>query len=508
MLKYSGLILWATLILIAIFYGYPRIFDYTPRGQHDWRQTDCASLALNYYQDGMDFTKPRVHHNLGRGGHAVGEFPILYYITASLYHVFGANEGIFRVLNLLIFWLGLLALHRWIKEETQNIWFALGVPLLLFTSPIIGFYSFNFLSNAPAFGLVLMAWYSFYHFYKTQKDKWLYISMLFFLFAGLLKVTALISYVALLGMFGLEFIGVLNLNSTEKLFQSKWKQIIPFALVLVGVVVWYLVAMDYNETYQTNYFSTRTWPFWDMTWEDIEFAIDRTFVHFFPTYYHPLVHALFGSILIFIAFTPKSHNPLLYGVMLVSAFGIFLFYIIWGFAFINHDYYIINLLIVPVIGLVLFTKFVAEEFGEQANHWIVGLGIAGFIAFNALHTKTYITDSYQNENYYINPAFYTTELKEFLKEQDIQYPTRVLSTPDKSPNISLYHLNLKGWTDLYNAGFDSTNVTMFAQWNAEYLVISDKTYLEKPELQPVLEYPIGNVKGEIFFFDLKPYKKE
>lgn len=508
MSKYSGLFLWVSLITIAVIYGYPQIFDYTPRGQHDWRQTDCASLAYNYYQDGMDLTQPRVHHNLGRQGYSVGEFPILYYITAGFYTIFGPHEGIFRLLNLIIFWLGLWALHRWIKAETENIWFALGIPLLLFTSPIIGFYSFNFLSNAPAFGLVLLAWYAFYHFQKTEHLKWLYISMLFFLGAGLLKVTALISYVALFGLFGLEFLGILQLKPNERLFKAKWKSILPFAMVIVGVIVWYLTAMTYNEAHNTNYFSTRTWPFWDMTWDDIEFAIDRTFVHFFADYFHPLVHAFFGSILLFVAFTPRQHSPLLYGTILVSAFGVFLFYIIWGFAFINHDYYIINLLIVPVLGLVAFAKFVQQEFEAQAKHWLVGLCIAGFIAFNISHTKQYIEEGYQAEKYYINPAFYKPELKTFLKEKNIQYPTRVISTPDKSPNISLYHLNLKGWTDLYNQGFDSTNVRLFAQWGGQYLIISDSSYLKRPELQPVLEHPVGNFENEIFFFDLRPYKKE
>ena len=61
----------------------------------------------------MDFNHPEIHFLASDGktsGYCVGEFPILYYAVGGLYHIFGPNETVFRVFNLLIFFLGLFCL--------------------------------------------------------------------------------------------------------------------------------------------------------------------------------------------------------------------------------------------------------------------------------------------------------------------------------------------------------------------------------------------------------------
>ena len=220
------------LFLVIILYNYVEHFFDLPKGNHTWRQTDCASLALNYYQDGLNPFKPRIHHILSDSGYGVGEFPILYYITALLYKIFGVHEGIFRVLNLSIFCSGLFALYLLIRDYTKNIYIAFVLPLMIWSSPVLGFYSFNFLSNAPALGLGLIGLYNFFRYYEHQQQRYLNLSVGFFLFAGLLKITALIPFVAIFAIFGLEFLGIMKFGKSGKLFPNKWKALATLSVTI------------------------------------------------------------------------------------------------------------------------------------------------------------------------------------------------------------------------------------------------------------------------------------
>ncbi len=500
------------LILVALFYDYPTHFFDLPKGNHTWRQTDCTSLALNYYQYGMNPLNPRVHHVLAGGadggGNGVAEFPILYYLTAILYKLFGVHEGIFRLLNFSIFCGGLLALFLLIRDYAKNIYLAFALPLLVLSSPVIGFYSFNFLSDPSALGFSLIGIYNFFRFYQGGKKRAFYVAMACFLMGGLLKITALIPFVALAGLFGLEFLGILKLKKDEKLFPNKWKALIPFLLVFLGVGFWYYTAIQYNEIHQTNYFSTRTWPYWSLDKPTQNYVWRRTFRFWYPQFFLPAIHWFFVLSIVGVLLTPKKHTKLEYGVVALSSIGVVAFFFMWAYAFIDHEYYMINLVYAPILAVVIFFKYLTVIRPKIFLHWGFGAALFALLTWGIFNTKTYIKTAYSPERYTIPAAYYDPELKDFLKEHDIKSPNLAISTPDGSPNSTLYILNLKGWTDLYNFSLDSSNATALANWGTKYLIINDTTALKKWELQPYLKYPIGNFKKQLFFFDLEPYKKE
>lgn len=497
----------ALLIAVALFYNYPSHFFDTPQGSHTWRQTDCASLALNYYQDGLNPFKPRIHHVIGGAGYGVGEFPILYYTTAVLYKIFGVHEGIFRLLNLSIFCGGLLALFLLVRDYTKNIYVAYILPLLIWSSPVIGFYSFNFLSDAPALGLSLMGLYNFFRFYEHQKQRYLNLSMFCFAFAGLLKITALIPFVAITGLFGLEFLGILKLKDGKPLFLNKWKSLIPFVLAILAIAIWYYVAIQYNEAHRTNYFSTRTWPYWSLDENMKAFVWERTFRFWYPEYAHRYVHIFFVSAIGLTLLLPMLYSKLEYGLVLLCTIGTIMFFYLWAFAFIDHEYYVINLTYAPILGVLVFFKMLTEKLPKISKHWVMALLLVVFTGVSLYKTKQKIRMAYKPAKHSIPEAYYDDGLKPFLKKNNVKFTEFAISTPDGSPNSTLYHLNLRGWTDLYGLQLDTTNVESLITWGAKYLVVNDTAYLNKPELKPLLKYPIDNFKEEIFLFDLEPFKK-
>ena len=68
--------------IFSTFRG-PEIFKFQPQSHHQWRQSDCLSLALNYYQFELPFLEPQVHNLLAEEGKSVSEFPVLYSVHNS-----------------------------------------------------------------------------------------------------------------------------------------------------------------------------------------------------------------------------------------------------------------------------------------------------------------------------------------------------------------------------------------------------------------------------------------
>jgi 4-amino-4-deoxy-L-arabinose transferase-like glycosyltransferase len=177
-----------------------KILQFPPHSAHSWRQADCASLALNTWQDGFAFA-PRVHNVIEGDGRTCAEFPFFYYATALFYPVFGDADWIMRSLMLGFWLIGLWSLSRLIWHLSESRWLALGLVWWLFCSPILLFYGINYLPNVPTLGLVFTAWLCFFYFYRSNEKKWLWAFQLIFLLAAVIKPTILVSWAAIFIVF-------------------------------------------------------------------------------------------------------------------------------------------------------------------------------------------------------------------------------------------------------------------------------------------------------------------
>ena len=205
-------ILLLVILAQAYSYNYLEILQLRPQSTHVWRQTDCTSFALNYYQDGLNPFKPRLHNQFNTNGVTLGEGPILYYAVSVLYAIFGADETVYRGFWLLIWIVGLFHLFKLLRKLLQDDFWAVMITSTVFTVPVIVFYVPNFLPNTPAMAFVFMAWYYFYRYTEDKKKLNLALTVILFSIAGWVKAPALITYFALLGA-----------GSIHQLFVSKQK---------------------------------------------------------------------------------------------------------------------------------------------------------------------------------------------------------------------------------------------------------------------------------------------
>jgi len=86
----------------------------------------------------------------------------------------------------------------------KDVFWSIGLPFSLFTSPIFANYGVSFLTNVPAICIVLAGWWQFLRFYNTKRNRLLYFSILLFMTAGLIKISTLISLIFLIAVFAGE----------------------------------------------------------------------------------------------------------------------------------------------------------------------------------------------------------------------------------------------------------------------------------------------------------------
>ena len=111
--QYSKWIFIVLVLVMSFIYHYHNILFLSPQSLHLWRQCDCLSITLNYYQDSNNFFEPAIH-NLGHDGtgKTISEFPVIYYLVAQIWKIFGIHEFIFRLIILLLFYAGLFSVFK------------------------------------------------------------------------------------------------------------------------------------------------------------------------------------------------------------------------------------------------------------------------------------------------------------------------------------------------------------------------------------------------------------
>src|SRR5262249_13541486 len=72
-----------------------RPFDH--RSLAPWREADYTQIARNFYRDGGSILYPQVDWRADTPGYAEMEFPLVPWLGARLYHLFGYHEVLLRV---------------------------------------------------------------------------------------------------------------------------------------------------------------------------------------------------------------------------------------------------------------------------------------------------------------------------------------------------------------------------------------------------------------------------
>ncbi len=497
--KYSLWILLTAFLIISFSYNYHNILLKPAQSIHLWRQCDCLSLAMNYYQDNNPFLEPSVHY-LGRDGtgKTASDFPIIYFTVGKVWQLAGHHEYLFRAFVLLLFLLGLLAVFKVFEDTLEDSIVALGGALFLFTSPVLAYYANNYLMDIPSFSLALIGLYFFYRYYKEGKRWQFIIFCLFLLIAGLIKISSLLSFVAIGGLFLLESMNV-KLRKEIRVFRhSKIFFLVLFASVFAIQFIWFHYAQLYNKEHNSGIFLIGILPIWDITREQINIVMDHINVHIRFDYFRRETQIVFVLMLmaILLFFKRANRTLLLLTLMLLIGFGAFV--LLFFQALKDHDYYTINLFIlVPFVLLGFF--LLLKNWSEYIFHSIIfKIILLGFLVHNITFTGKRLQDRYGSvgweNNYYLTNLHNFDNIEPYLDSIGILKEDRVISISDPSINISLYKMNRKGWTN-YGLNADSAKIMEKIEMDARYLFVSDTMSYEEPGIQSFLGDPVGKYEN-------------
>lgn len=500
------------LILFAVFLVvYGNMLDYgklslqRPGSIHQWRQSDGASMALLFYQDGNAIWEPAIHNQLNGTGQAGGEFPLTYYTAGLLYHVFGPHEVILRTLHLLIFLAGVFALLSVLLDVMAYRIFALFPVLWFLHSPTLLFYANNFLPDGPAMGFALMGTALFLAFFQRGKSGLLYLGAVAFSLSALIKISMLVPFVALVLMLCYYKYFTVEDPRFRHLQDVKWKYLLAvMVIVIVPSAIWYPYIAHYNEVHHGIYFTTKTAPIWKAKPLAVLYAARSLSTYWvniaFPAYTQKL---LLFAFLVFLLFMWRR-NLVFALLTLLVMLGCTAYLMLFFTTFHQHDYYLLTLMFVPLFIYVYFADIVAERlkrWNTRVFQWIVTIA---FVMVSWTGTKAsarVFRDIYMGwfQTYTLNPAL--NDLESFLEAHGIGYDQKVICLPETSPNRSLYLMNRKGWTGLTGI-YSTDDVDELIDQGAAYGVVTDTSFYSIHFFQHNIGDTVG-YHGNILVFKLK-----
>ncbi|MFA9392332.1 MAG: ArnT family glycosyltransferase [Prolixibacteraceae bacterium] len=490
------------LIVVSFLYNYQKILFYPPFSVHYWRQSDCLSITLNYYQENLSFFTPKIHWTSPTGdNYTISEFPVIYYGVAQLWKVFGQKEFIFRLVNLLFVFAGLFSLFRLSLAYLKDNFWAIYIPLFLFTSPILVYYTNNFMADAPAFGLALSASYFYWKYYQKKKWTHLLAAILFISLAGLLKISSLILFTAFLSLSLIETIP--QWIKKQLTTRQVLLKIFPFLIVLVIIGAWYIYARHFTKIHNSGIFLQSIYPIWELDAAKIHMILDSLYWQLLPAFFNKKVLTLTLLLGLSSLFISPKNNKWIINLYLISLFGIISFIILWFKAFDVHDYYLTNLLFIVPFSLLLFLGTLKSKFSKIFRHWSLKLIATTVLLFLVYQTmfinrikynahdawlsadlieKKGSVDYFANKQKDYNETLKALEeITPYLREIGISRTDLVYSTPDYTINHTLYLMDQRGFTEygyVPYKGVEKTNdrIEYFKQLGAKYLIVNADKY--------------------------------
>lgn len=462
------------LLLFGACYYYYDILRFPPDGVHVWRQSDCASMAYSYFKEGNGLFDTKMHNLLNGEGRAVGEFPLMYYIVGKLYSVFGYHIMIYRKVWMVITFSGLFFLFKFLSGVLKDKFWAGIISLFTFTSPIFIIYGISFLPEPISISFLFISAYSFYRYSLKGKLIPYYVGLLFVFLAATLKITTLIPFIAIAGTY-------LYSNKDRLFLLSFWKNIrsliLPIVLTLVLILSWMLYAKNYNFSNKTAYFFLKSAPIWKLTMYEIS-DVYTAVIGWTREYLSKIgiitlvVMATFNVLPIWNKGFDKKVD-LFYKFSLI---GFFSFVALFFSQFKAHDYYVVNMVfILPLtVGVFVIKLHSNVSFSREIKY--VLLTFFFFITlFSFNHSVDRVKDRISKPS-----SFYNRDLLNFSKEIEkygISRDDIIVIPQDKSPNIVLYALNMKGYTG-YNLSWN--RLENLKKRGAKWMLVQSKNQYNNP----------------------------
>ncbi|MBG8554414.1 glycosyltransferase family 39 protein [Hymenobacter guriensis] len=328
----AGLLVWALLL-------HGRYLSHLPEGIHSWAQADRLALALSYYDHGMHLFRPQTFSLQSVDGVVGVEFPLLAYLAALGGKMLGreAVVPLLRLLTLLTTVLGGWYAFRMVYERSGRVLLALVPAVFWLTSPVVAFYANNFLPDSPAAALCLVGFYYYLRFVDYRRLGDLRWAALALLVGTLLKTSAGVYLIAVLGSTVLwAYLQPVYLG----LYGRLW--LLGLLLTSLGLIVGYTIYnQQLNALYQSDLFIAAPRPL--ESWHQLDAVWIRIRDLWAREYLTPLHYAVLVGTLVVLAVRRGSYRTYgaWYAQVGLGLIGALCFFGLMGQQYFDHDYYVI-----------------------------------------------------------------------------------------------------------------------------------------------------------------------
>lgn len=502
---------WLLAVAIFFFFGIPDYLHLGPFGMHQGAQSDRASIALNFFQNSMNFFEPRVMENRSFHGVTGMEFPIIPYAVAILYKLFGYHPIWYRGIEWLLFIAGQAAIWNISRFFIAKISHRILFQILWLSSPILIFYGPNFLPEVPALSFSLMAWYQlFKYYYQIEIKKSYRLFLLFSTLAALIKITYLVPLITLL---------VVLLYQKKLAFQgfpNPKKLLLGLIIPLLAVLIWYSYSRYLTQRTYNQHFLQQINPPHNISefLENSRYALNTWIDSLYPRQFAILF------VLIWLFTLQKRYK----NMSLIGFISIFLFlgflgiFILFNRQFRYHDYYFVSAIPFCVFGLLyLYEEHVAHKSmfsGLIGILVVIGLYISPFL--NATHTRKQVRATHKVGDYYCQNILNNTadfeRAKNFIEREF--GPGELIVAFDPSPNTFLYYLGRQGiriapdFDEILSVGIIQAKLDEKTLAKPYIIINKFFEYPQEHYIHKLIEEPPLFQNGEVWIFKLNAHRFE
>lgn len=479
--------LFALMAIPFVYYDYFSLLCAPPVGTHIWRQTDSVSFAWCYWKNGLDFFHPQILNRSFGNGYAVSEFPILQYIIALLYSVFGFQWWISKTVYVLVYFSGLAATFKIARYYTNNIFWSVFLSILFFTAPALVFYGNSCIPDVAALSFSFIGFSLFLSYQEREKKHFYWLSLLFFCLAGLMKVTYLLLFFCI---FSAWFILPEISKSSRKSFLKKYAL---YIVIIIAVnLLWYIWSYNYNQANDHTYFLNKINPVWNENTEK-GYILKRTLTEWSLRFFATPVNYLFLGSLALLPVGWKKGNKLLALITFFLLLGSVMYYLLWYMQFLVHDYYTILFYALYLFSFLNMFALVNTLFPEFLQSYVIKLTAVILLMFNMIHVKEDLQMRYKEADLYPADKYLSDqELVPFIRSVGIKETDYVVVSTDGSPQIILCALQTPGFTEFCIGQYTQEKIEVMKKRGAKYLILIQKDIYR--ELTVNLGNPIGRYK--------------
>lgn len=446
----QGIILFTTLFIAISCYYYHNFAFSLPYGLHDEAQADRLAVAIQFYDNGMNFFLPRTYHIYATDGITPVEFPIHSYLAAILGHIFGREHisTCFRLLTLTIGYFGLLSLYLTMLRATKDVLSSLFMPFLLMSSPVFAYYICSTMPDPAAVSICFIGIYFFTRYLESFRYKKFILAIAFLTLATLIKTSTGVTLIAVMGYTVIDLIFFKKLKLNNKLLKTGILFFIPLTLIAYN----YFYNQYLGDKYHGYIFLMRILPFESLGAMKFYFTycLSVKFVNdYFTVAHYPLMLLILASGSLALYFNKKRRQLLI--LILLMSIGSLILTILFGRQIEHHDYYFVSIwmpVIIIILSLLLIEVRKLISSGKATIVFNTGLLCALFVIF-FFGSRHYYKRINMDEQKYPglkanDQSYWMHNGREILEDLGIGKDSTIFVLDENAANVGLVYFDRKG----------------------------------------------------------------